>query len=80
MANAKNAVPLVTEWADAVLYMTYEPTIIEVNGKPKSAGNKRVIFTEYSAAHEAKNRYGLPAKMDLTAETINKICRIEKEK
>jgi len=79
MANAKKAVPLILEWADAVLFYTYEATVIEAGGKLKSAGNKRVIYTEFSSAHEAKNRFSLPKKMLLNEESILQILNIERK-
>ncbi len=61
-------------WAEAVLFATYE-TFVHVQkggsddaslkrGKATSAG-RRIVHTEWSAAFDAKNRYGLPAELSL---------------
>lgn len=53
------------EWCDMLLFANYE-TIVVRDDKTKSvkaAGGQRVIYTEHSAVFDAKNRHGLPSKM-----------------
>lgn len=56
------------EWADAVLFANFE-TIVETVGDGKQAkgkargGQKRVLHTQHHACWDAKNRWGLPAKV-----------------
>jgi hypothetical protein len=61
-------------WAEAVLFATHE-AFVQVaksgsedpalkRGKGVSTG-RRVIYTEWNAAYDAKNRYGLPAELPL---------------
>ena len=53
------------EWADAVLFIDWDVRITEnAQGKVRGIGGKdRVIYTQHSAAHDAKNRVGLPEKL-----------------
>ena len=57
-------------WCDAVLFAHYEmantETDIESKGKAVNTG-KRLLRSSKSAAVEAKNRYGLPATIELRA-------------
>lgn len=64
MSNSAKA----KEWADAVLFANYE-TYVEVVGDGKGAkgkatgGQKRVMHAQHAACWDAKNRWGLPAKV-----------------
>lgn len=50
-------------WADMVLFGNYH---VEVSDSGKGrGGHDRVMFTEYSAAYEAKNRHGLPREIPM---------------
>jgi AAA domain len=66
--NAK-AGGLVKEWADAVLFSAYE-TYANTDDKTKRtrgvATGARLIYTERTAAYDAKNRYGLPSSLPLS--------------
>jgi hypothetical protein len=59
----------VSEWADAVLFATYE-MFVKTEGKSikgKAYGDgKRVVYTERRPAWDAKNRDGLPLCMGLS--------------
>jgi len=80
MVNAKKSTPMLVEWADVVVYAAYETTTVEVGNKVKAAGSKRVLYTDYSASFEAKNRLGLPSKLPMTSESINLILGNTKAK
>lgn len=59
--------PLVKEWADMVLFANYEIHSIAVDdkgNKHKAQGGKRIMYTTHAPCWDAKNRYGLPDKLD----------------
>lgn len=72
----KKTAPLTKEWADAVLFATYEIYVENVDGqgaskgKNKARGGKRVMHTTHHPAWDAKNRWGLPSLMDFGYEAI----------
>lgn len=65
----KGAAALVKENCDALLFATYE-TVINIDKATKKAkafgGDTRVMYTEYRASHDGKNRFGLPYKLSLS--------------
>lgn len=66
---SKQVAPLFKEWADLLLFANYEISIVKGNdGRVKGEGGKRrLIYTERSAAWDAKNRYGLPETLPMEA-------------
>lgn len=66
----KKTSPLLKEWADMLLFANYETHVINIDnqgavkGKNKAQGGKRVMYTTHTPAWDAKNRKGLPDKMD----------------
>ena len=68
--NAK-ASGLLREWCDAVLFANYETFAIEDKGRVRGVGNNvRYLYTQRSAARDAKNRYDLPEKLPLNWESF----------
>lgn len=70
MKLMKETPGMVKEWADIVLFATYETFIVKEPGKEKSAkgkaqGGKRVMYTSHHPCWDAKNRHGLPDKLPL---------------
>ena len=70
----KKVAPLVKEWADAVLFLSYK-TIVETVGegfaaKGKARGGKRVMYASHHACWDAKNRWGLPDESPLSFDPI----------
>lgn len=67
----KKTAPLVKEWADMVLFMTYKTHVINVDGqgaekgKNKAQGGSRVMRTAHHPCWDAKNRHGLPSEMPM---------------
>lgn len=60
-----NVSQLVKEWADMVLFINYETFLVTTdNGKKKAQGGKRVMYTTHHTCWDAKNRHGLPEKLD----------------
>jgi hypothetical protein len=54
------------EWADAVLFATYKTFAVKNETKTaKGQGGKHVLYTSHHPAYDAKNRWGLPAEIDI---------------
>jgi hypothetical protein len=66
---------LVKEWCDALLFANFETFALkEKTGQKRIKGvssGARVIYTERSAAYDAKNRYSLPASLPLSWADFN---------
>jgi hypothetical protein len=57
---------LTHKWADYVLFLNFE-TYVEAGRSPRpkgKGGSRRVLHTERTAAFDAKNRHGLPPRID----------------
>lgn len=64
----------VKEWSDAVLFLDYETFVsVDESGKGKATGGKRVIRTAHNVSWDAKNRWGLPDKLDLDKDGIARV-------
>lgn len=61
--------PLLKEWAELVLFCNYELIVVE----KKAQGGKRVMYSQHSPCWDAKNRFGLPEKMDLDFSKISQL-------
>jgi hypothetical protein len=65
---------LVKENCDAILFAAYD-TIVSIDKNTKRGkgygGDTRVLFTEYRAHHDGKNRFGLPYKIDLSFKSFH---------
>lgn len=74
MKLSKNVAPIVKEWADMVLFCNYETFVVNTDGgKAKAQGGKRVIYTQHHPCWDAKNRHGLPEKLDMDYKGISHI-------
>jgi hypothetical protein len=62
---------LLKEWCDALLFCSFD-TVVD-SSKGKACKHERAIYTICAPAWEAKNRYGLPEKMPMTAESMQQI-------
>ena len=59
------------EYVDAVLFATYETFADEDGNKTKAlGGERRILLTERRPGWDAKNRFGMPLKMELSWERI----------
>lgn len=69
---SKQVSPLVKEWADLLLFANYRTRLVEgTDGRTRAKGGKdRVLFTERTAAWDAKNRYGLLAELPMTIQAL----------
>jgi len=82
MKLSKKVAPLVKEWADMLLFANYQTIVVE-DSKTKSkkaAGGQRVMYTQHHPCWDAKNRVGLPDKMDFNYELIKKYIETGAEK
>lgn len=62
---------LLKKWSDLTLFVKYDTYTVEENGKIKvKGGGRRVMHTSFHPCWDAKNRYGLPEKLDLNFSTI----------
>jgi hypothetical protein len=62
---------LLKEWCDALFFCNFD-TVVD-SSKGKACKHERAIYTTCAPAWEAKNRYGLPEKMPMTAESMQQI-------
>lgn len=53
---------LTAKWADIIMFGNFLVTVEEGKG---AGGHHRVLYTEYTAAWEAKNRHGLPFEISM---------------
>jgi len=70
---SKSVLPLVKEWADALLFAQWDQRVRESeSGRAKGVGGKeRYLYTVHSAAFDAKNRHGLAERVPMSAEAIS---------
>jgi hypothetical protein len=77
--GAKGSAALVKEWADALLFGSYEDRVkagAQEGQKGKavaSSGRERALYCSHSAAWDAKNRHGLKDKEPWSVETLMKV-------
>ena len=77
--NAKGTAALLKEWADALLFGTFEDKV-KMSGPTgergravAASGRERVLMATHSAAWDAKNRHGLKDKEPWSVETLMKV-------
>ena len=66
----KKSEPLLRGWADMILFLNYKMVAVEANGRTddrrRAVGKgERVAYTTERPAWYAKNRYGLPDKIEI---------------
>lgn len=65
---SKKGLQAVKSYVDAILFMNYTTSTAKKKGDTKAkgfGGEERALYTQYRAAHEGKNRFGLPYQIDL---------------
>jgi len=73
MKLSRQVAPMIKEWADMVLFANYETIVVKTgDDKYKAQGGKRVIHTSHSPCWDAKNRIGLPEKINMDVKEILK--------
>jgi GTPase SAR1 family protein len=66
MKLTRQSAPLLKEWCDLLLFCNYETFVVSTENKTaKAQGGKRVMYTSHHPCWDAKNRHGLPDKLDL---------------
>jgi hypothetical protein len=66
MKLTRQSAPLLKEWCDLLLFCNYETFVVSSENKTaKAQGGKRVLYTSHHPCWDAKNRHGLPDKLDL---------------
>lgn len=66
MKLQKRIAPLVKEWADMLLFCDYEVDVVKSDdNRYKARGGQRVIRTSHTPSWDAKNRFGLPARVPM---------------
>ena len=73
MKLSKTSNPLLKEWADLVLFLNYKTLVVEIDGKKKAQGGRRVMYAEHHTCWDAKNRFGLPAEMPLEIAAVSSL-------
>jgi len=66
----KKTSPLLKEWSDVLLFANYKTNVVKVENTNKARGGQRVIYTSHTTAWDAKNRFGLPEKIDMDIKPI----------
>ena len=81
MKLSKTCAPLITEWADMVLFACYKTYVVNVDGqgaqkgKNKAMGGERILRTTHNPCWDAKNRFALPEEMPLGYAGISHLLR-----
>lgn len=71
----RSASALIREWTDANLFATFEEFTKKDGAKVKGfSTGRRVLYTQRTAAWDAKNRFGLPDELPLSYEEFNAAC------
>ena len=71
MKLSRQVAPLLKEWSDMLLFLTYKTYIVtSENNTKKGQGGKRVIYTSHNVCWDAKNRLGLPPEMELSYKSL----------
>ena len=75
----KKTAPLVKEWADALLFYRFKAATAERDGSNKHRGisRGREIATSRTAAFDAKNRHGLPERIEIPANDANPGAKLD---
>lgn len=82
---SKKVAPAVKEWADILLFMNYDVTVIKEGNQMQAKGaGKRMMHANHMPTYDAKNRYGLPDDMPLSFLPLKEIYAgevpVQKEK
>lgn len=80
MKLSKKSAALLKEWADMVLFCNYKTSVITDNNtkSKKATGGKRVMYATHHPCWDAKNRYGLPDKMEMDYANIEPLFKTVK--
>lgn len=76
LKSSKRVAPLIKEWADLMLFCNFDAMVIHgatPMDKNRLVGNKRVMWCNHQAFCDAKNRFGLPDKLEMDYEPLRRI-------
>lgn len=74
LKTSKKIAPLIKEWTDILIFMTYKVFVVEENGRNKAKGKaERTMICNHRPTCDAKNRYGLEDNLPLSFEPLRKI-------
>lgn len=68
----KRILPQIKQWCDALLFADHDKSVTSVDqgfGRQRhiaKSWGQRIMFTEHRATHDAKNRFNLPERMELS--------------
>ena len=68
LALPPSAEALWKQWPDTLLFLSWEMLTQKLGERAKGVQGERMIYTERTAAWDAKNRYGLPPSLPFTQE------------
>lgn len=66
----KKSAGILKEWACAILFCNYRTIVVDVDGKKKAQGGKRVIYSTFHPCWDAKNRHGLEDELELNIKSL----------
>jgi len=66
----KKSAGILKEWACAILFCNYRTIVVDVDGKKKAQGGKRVIYSTFHPCWDAKNRHGLKDELELNIKSL----------
>lgn len=66
----KKSAGILKEWACAILFCNYRTIVVDVDGKKKAQGDKRVIYSTFHPCWDAKNRHGLEDELELNIKSL----------
>lgn len=74
---------MVKEWSDLLLFCNYKQTIVSAGEGTKkknylAGGTERVMYSQRTAAFDAKSRFNIPAEMPLSFEPLEKLFEPKK--
>lgn len=81
MKLSRQTAPLLKEWCDALLFLNYETFVVKSEtGASKGRGGKRVMYCAHHPCWDAKNRFGLPEKADMSLDVLRPLWEKDTEK
>lgn len=80
MKLSRQTAPLLKEWCDALLFLNYETFVVKSEtGASKGRGGKRVMYCAHHTCWDAKNRFGLPEKADMSLDVLRPLWEKDTE-
>lgn len=80
MKLSRQTAPLLKEWCDALLFLNYETFVVKSEtGASKGRGGKRVMYCAHHPCWDAKNRFGLPEKADMSLDVLRPLWEKDTE-